>query len=307
QSLPQPRASPPPAPIGHSSPEGGPKGRASWCRPAWPGWGRAPHAPGGPGRNHSWPLSCSDSLHRNLPARVVGRLACHLDVVRMAFPQPGGGDADEPPIALDLADARCTGVAHCRPQPSDELVGDGGERAAVGHLTLDALRHQLVVGEEVVLRIAVPGVRSPAAARLHRADRPHSAVGLELLAVDEQQLARRLLAAGEQRSHHDSVGPGDDGLRDVAGILQPAVTDHRYPGGSGARSRLGDCCDLRDADAGHPAGCTDRTRRARPDEPGPAAPFMPSPPASINAWAPSLVATFPPTTWTEPPDVRRAT
>src|SRR5262245_50119700 len=94
----------------------------------------------------SQPLPCAKRLDRNLPARVVGRLGCHLDVVRVALPQPGGGDADELPIALEIADGRCAGVTHCRPQPSDELVGDGRKRAAVRRLAFDALRYQLVVG-----------------------------------------------------------------------------------------------------------------------------------------------------------------
>ena len=47
------------------------------------------------------------------------------------------------------------GVAHRGPQAADQLVGDAGQRAAVGHLALDALGHELVVGEDVVGEVAV--------------------------------------------------------------------------------------------------------------------------------------------------------
>ena len=42
-------------------------------------------------------------------------------------------------------------VAHRRLQPADQLDRDGGERAAVGNLALDALRHQVVFAQHVVL------------------------------------------------------------------------------------------------------------------------------------------------------------
>src|SRR3712207_8992818 len=50
--------------------------------------------------------------------------------------------------------------------------------------------------------------------------RSHAPVRLVLLAVDEDQLARGLLAAGQQAAQHDRVRAGGDGLGDVAGVLQ---------------------------------------------------------------------------------------
>ena len=95
-------------------------------------------------------------------------------------------------------------------------------------------------------------------ARTHGAERAHAAVGLELLAVDEDQVARRLVAAGEQRAEHDGVGAGDDGLGDVAGVLQAAVGDHRDAGRLAGQRRVVDGGDLRGADAGDDAGGADR-------------------------------------------------
>ena len=73
-------------------------------------------------------------------------------------------------------------------QATDELVGDRGERAPVGDLALDALGHDLVVAGHVGLEVAVlgEGLFAPGG---HRAERAHAAVGLELLAVDEDRLA----------------------------------------------------------------------------------------------------------------------
>ena len=112
---------------------------------------------------------------------------------------------------------------------------------------------------DVGLEVAVLGVRL-LAARGHRAERAHAAVGLELLAVDEDQLARALLAAGQQRAEHHRVGAGDERLGDVAGVLQAAVADDRHAGRPARQRRLVDRGDLRDADAGDDAGGADRAR-----------------------------------------------
>ena len=97
---------------------------------------------------------------------------------------------------------------------------------------------------------------------------------LELLAVDEDQVAGALVGAGEQRAEHDGVGTGDERLRDVARVLQAAVGDHRDAGLARGERRLVDGGDLRHADAGDDAGGADRAGadadldgvRARVDE-----------------------------------------
>src|SRR4051794_5491783 len=185
-------------------------------------------------------------------AGVVRRLDRHLDVVRVRLLQPGGSDAHERALVLELLHRPRTAVPHRLAQTADQLVGDGGQRSTVRHLTLDALgdqlvgdggqrstvRHltldalgdQLLVAADVALEVAVLGVRLAQAAGLHRAERAHPAVRLELLAVDEHQVARRLIAPGEQRTQHHRVRTRHQRLGDVAGVLQAAVADHRYAG-----------------------------------------------------------------------------
>src|SRR6185437_7794724 len=103
---------------------------------------------------------------------------------------------------------------------------------SVGDLALDALGDDLVVAGDLGLEVAVLGVGLLAAAR-HRAEGAHATVGLVLLAVDEDQVAGRLLAAGQQRADHDRVGAGDDRLRDLARVLESAVGDDRDAGRPG--------------------------------------------------------------------------
>ena len=152
-------------------------------------------------------------------------------------------------------------VEHRLAQPADELVGDGGQRAAVGDPALDALGDDLVVGVHLGLEVAVLGV-GLLAARGHRAERAHAAVGLVLLAVDEDQVARALVAAREQRADHHRVGAGDDRLGDVAGVLQSAVGDHRHSRGLARQPRVVHGGDLGCTDTGDDTGGADR---ARPD------------------------------------------
>ena len=66
----------------------------------------------------------------------------------MALHQARRGDPGELTALLQVGDGLRPRVAHRGAQAADELVGDPGQRAAVGHLALDALGDQLVVGEE---------------------------------------------------------------------------------------------------------------------------------------------------------------
>ncbi|MPM36134.1 hypothetical protein SDC9_82729 [bioreactor metagenome] len=195
-----------------------------------------------------------------LVGRVVGGLDGHLDVVRVRLAQTGAGDPDEPALAVQLGDRTGTRVEHRLVQATDELVGDRGQRTLVGHLTLDALGDQLVVGGHVVLEVAVLRVGSITPAGRHRAQRAHAPVGLELLAVDEDQVTGGLGTPGEQRAEHHRVRAGHQGLGDVAGILQAAVADHRHPGRTGGASGVVDRGDLRNADPGDHPGGADRAR-----------------------------------------------
>src|SRR5689334_13171241 len=93
-----------------------------------------------------------------LASGVVGCLGGHLDVVRVALLEPGRRDPYEAALLLELRHIRRADIPHRRPQTAHELVRHRGERAPVGHLALDALGHQLVLGEHIVLEVAVLGV-----------------------------------------------------------------------------------------------------------------------------------------------------
>ena len=177
----------------------------------------------------------------------------------MALGQAGRGDLDEPRL-LQVGDGPRAAVAHRRAHPADQLAGHRGQRAAVRYLALDALGHELVLAQHVVLEVAVLGVGAATLPVPHGAERAHTAVELVLLAVDEHHLAGALLAPGEQAAEHDRVGARGDGLGDVAGVLQPAVTDHGHPGRVRGLRGLVDRGHLRDAHARHHPGGADRSR-----------------------------------------------
>ena len=160
-------------------------------------------------------------------------------------------------LRLELRDRRRADIAHRGAQAAGELVQDRADRAAIGHLALDALGHQLHLVLDVLLEVAV------GRALRHRAERAHAAIALVGAALVEEHLARALVGAGEQRADHHAVGAGGDRLGEVAGILDAAVGDDRHVRAlrpASAASRIGG--ELRHADAGDDAGGADR---ARPD------------------------------------------
>ena len=118
--------------------------------------------------------------------------------VRMALAQTRRRDADEGALGVQLRHGLRARVAHGGTEATHELVRHGRERAAVRHHALDAFGHELVVAQDVVLEVAVLAVGASLAAWLHGPERAHAAVGLELLAVDEDHLAGGLLGSGEQ-------------------------------------------------------------------------------------------------------------
>src|SRR6185369_16143629 len=122
---------------------------------------------------------------------------------------------------------------------------------------LDALGHELArllrLGRRHV-RLEVTILR----ARLHGADRSHAAILLVAAALIEDDLARRLVGAGEERADHDGVPAGGDRLGHVARVLDAAVGDD---GLAVLLCRLGalvDGGDLGNADAGGDARGADR-------------------------------------------------
>jgi len=147
-------------------------------------------------------------------------------------------------------------------QAAGQLVEHLRQRPTVGHLALDAFGNDLVVAGHIGLEVAVLGVAHGASAGGHRAQRTHAAVALELLAVDEDQIAGALVTTGQQRAEHHRVGTGHDRFRGVTGVLETTITDDRDTGRLRRPGGLIDRGDLGDADTGdHPR----RADRARPD------------------------------------------
>ena len=130
-------------------------------------------------------------------------------------------------------------------------MDDGADRPAVGHAALDSLRHQFA---HIACRFLEVAVRR-AVAFGHGAERTHAAVRLVGAPLIEFRLARRLLRAGEQRTHHHRGRAGADRLGDIAGITHAAIRHHRHVPRLGGLGGFGDRRDLRHADAGdHPGG-----------------------------------------------------
>src|SRR5205085_10162038 len=94
----------------------------------------------------------------------------------------------------------------------------------------------------------------------HRAHRAHAAIALVAAALVDDQLARRLVEAGEQRAHHHRVCPGGNGLGDVAGVTDAAVGDDGHARRLRDADRVHDRADLRHADAGDDPRGADRAR-----------------------------------------------
>src|SRR4029079_9843274 len=157
------------------------------------------------------------SMSRSSLDVVVGRFLRDLHVVHVRLAHARRGDLHELRPGAHVLDGAAAGVAHARAHPAHELLDDRGRRSLVGNAALDALGHQLV---GVVLRVLEGAV---ARALLHRADRAHAAVRLVRPALEELDLARRLLAAGEEAAQHHARTAGGDRLGDVAGGADGAV------------------------------------------------------------------------------------
>src|SRR5437588_2930354 len=158
-------------------------------------------------------------------AAIVWRFLRDRHVVRVRFAEPRRRDADEA-RALHLLERRRTAVPHRLPQPPDQLVQDGRERALVEDAAFDALRDELLDVLDVALEVPVLRERT----RLHGADRAHATVFLVPLALVDDHLARRLVGARQQRAGHDRVGARGDRLREIARRPDPAVGDHGHAG-----------------------------------------------------------------------------
>ena len=75
--------------------------------------------------------------------------------------------------------------------------------------------------------------------------------------MQQDLLARSLLAAGQRAAEHDGVGTGDERLGDVSGVVDATVGDARHAGGLAGLGGVIDGGELRDADTGDHAGGAD--------------------------------------------------
>src|SRR5215468_12197652 len=194
----------------------------------------------------SW---CAMSLHA-----VVGSFLGDDHVVNVALAQPRRRDLDEPSLGVQLGDRGAAEVAHRRAQPADQLVQRLAQRPLVRDAALDALGHELLRRLDLALEVAV------LRAVLHRADRAHAAVRLVRSALVQDDLARRLVGAGEQAADHHGVRARRQRLGDVARVLDAAVGDDRDARAARRRDRIADRSQLRYADAGDDPRGADRPR-----------------------------------------------
>src|SRR5262249_5363883 len=150
---------------------------------------------------------------------VVRRLLGDDDVVDVALAKPAGGDADEARVLPQVLDGAAAGVAHSAPDAAEHLVDVHRQAALVRDAALDALGDQLLLLLDVALEVAF------LAAALHRAERAHAPVTLVAAALVQDDLARRLLGAGEERADHHRARSGRERLHDVARVLDASVGD----------------------------------------------------------------------------------
>src|SRR5512141_3513143 len=122
---------------------------------------------------------------------VVRRFLLDDHVVDVALLEAGRRDPDEARLHAQLGDRLAAEVAHAAAEAADELQDRHLDGALVRHAPLDPLRHELVRVGDVRLEVAV--LRP----LLHGPERAHAAVLLVAAPLVEDDLAGRLLRAGE--------------------------------------------------------------------------------------------------------------
>src|SRR5215213_2168816 len=200
---------------------------------------------------------CSDTpapALRNSPPSlfepVVRSLLRDNHVVYVRLFEARGAYAYEARVLLELLYVAAARVAHARAEAADELGDHVRERALVRDAALDAFGDELRLHLGRLLRVAI--LRALA----HRADGAHAAVRLERAPLVENQLARRLFGAREERAYHHHVRARRNRLRNVARELHAAVRDDGHARALRRLHAVVDGRHLRDARARH------HTRRA---------------------------------------------
>ena len=131
-------------------------------------------------------------------------------VVDMAFTQPLRGKVM---IARFEASSRLIGVAHPGAQTAHQLIAG---------LTgcLDTVRAPRCPRGRVFRQPSLPG-RSGLCCLFAWPQRAHAAVDLVATTLVKNQVARRLIGAGEKRADHHGVGARGDGFAGVARYFTP--------------------------------------------------------------------------------------
>ena len=153
-------------------------------------------------------------------------------------------------------------------QTTDHLVNDHRNGTAIRDASFDSFRNQFAETVGFVRRH--PAWRrksrhrcfgnSARLIRRHGAERSHAAVRLESAALIQDQFARTLVSAREQRADHDGARACGNGLADIAGILDAAIGNDRNARIARGAVGLGDGGDLRHPGAGNHARGAYRTR-----------------------------------------------
>jgi hypothetical protein len=120
-------------------------------------------------------------------AGIVRAFAGDCNAMRMAFPQPGVGNAHKSRFLAEFLQRLRAYIAHGSAQTACKLVQDRGNRPLVSHLSFDAFRYELQLIAHFRLEITI------SRAARHGTDRTHTAIGFERAAPDANRLRRGFL------------------------------------------------------------------------------------------------------------------
>ena len=141
--------------------------------------------------------------------------------MRMAFPQPGVGNAHKSRLLTEFLQRLRTHIAHGSAQTACKLVEDRGNRPLVSHLSFDAFRYELQLIAHFRLEIAVCRTAR------HGTDRPHTAIGFKRAALMQIDFAGAFFRTGQQRTSHCRDRSSGQRLGEIARKLDAAISDYR--------------------------------------------------------------------------------
>ena len=136
----------------------------------------------------------------------------------MALLESRAGDSYEHAVSLEFGNGLGAAVAHSGFKSAEQLVYGIRSRTLIRHAAFYALGNELF---SALLEVSV------LTAVIHRAERTHASVDLELTPLVDLGIAGRLLAAREYASYHYHVRAGRDSLYYIARVLDSAVAYYR--------------------------------------------------------------------------------